>query len=202
MDKFTIPLLKDNFYHVYNRANSGRRIFHNDENYDFFLQKFGEYLSEFVELFAFCLLPSHFHMLIRVIRENSDLSGSRKLKGLSKGSISISRAFSNFFNSYSKSLNKQENRFGNLFQRPFKRIALDKEEYLLSVIYYIHQNPVHHGLCDDFTYYKWSSYYYITREVKSLLNSEEVLNWFGGMEEFKEIHKSMLINYKENFIIE
>jgi len=202
MDKFTVPLLKDNFYHIYNRANSGRCIFYKDENYDFFLQKLGEYLSDFMDLYAFCLLPNHFHLLIRVKEELQEVTGLDTRLGSRKAVRNISRAFSNFFNCYTKAINEQTNRYGNLFQRPFKRVVIDKNEYLQRLIYYIHQNPVHHGCCEDFNHYRWSSYYYITKEVKSLLNSEEVLEWFGGINEFKEIHKSMLINYKENFIIE
>ena len=202
MDKFTAPLLKDNFYHIYNRANNGRRIFYNDENYDFFLQKFGEYLSEFVELFAFCLLPNHFHLLIKVKKELQDLTVLENLPGLNKGVRTISQAFSNLFNCYTKAINKQESKYGNLFQRPFKRVVIDKNEYLLRAIYYIHQNPIHHGLCDNMECYRWSSYYFLTNKIKSFLSSEAVLNWFGGMTEFREIHRKMLINYKESFVME
>ena len=202
MDKFTVPLFKGNYYHVYNRANSGQRLFYREENYDFFLSKFSHYLSGFAELYSFCLLPNHFHLLIKVEKEVRDLTGCKNLSGPNKAHKNITQAFSNLFNCYTKAINKQESKYGNLFQRPFKRVVIDKNEYLLRAIYYIHQNPIHHGLCDNMECYRWSSYYFITNKIKSFLSSEAVLNWFGGMTEFREIHRKMLINYKESFVIE
>jgi hypothetical protein len=132
-----------------------------------------------------------------LIRVKEELQAS-----LEKDVRTISQAFSNLFNCYTKAINKQENTNGNLFQRPFKRIVIDRNEYLLRVVYYIHQNPVHHGLCDNMECYRWSSYYFITNKIRSFLNTKDVLDWFGSMKEFKEIHQKMLINYKVSFVIE
>ncbi|OFX57394.1 MAG: hypothetical protein A2046_06365 [Bacteroidetes bacterium GWA2_30_7] len=57
------------FYHVYNRGNNSDTIFYNKGNYAYFLRKYDEYLSDFVETYCFCLLPNHFHLLVRV-KEN------------------------------------------------------------------------------------------------------------------------------------
>ncbi len=73
MDKFTLPLLEGNYYHLFNRANSSRKLFYKKENYEFFLRKFDEHIFEFIKLFAFCLLPNHFHLLIKVDKEHQDL---------------------------------------------------------------------------------------------------------------------------------
>ncbi len=193
MDRFTVPLLEGNYYHVYNRANNREKLFYHEDNYGYFLNKFKEYLSEFVELYSFCLIPNHFHLLIKVIKEDSDLN--MRL-------VTISKAFSDFFNSYSKSINKQENRYGNLFQRPFKRIYISEDNLLLKVVCYIHQNPIHHGLCKELEEYKWSSYFFITHKIEGVVNETEVLNWFGGLNEFLDLHKNIVNDYKENYVME
>ena len=55
-----IPLEEGQFYHIYNRGNNRERLFYSTENYLFFLRRYDEYL------YAFCLLPNHFHLLVRV----------------------------------------------------------------------------------------------------------------------------------------
>jgi hypothetical protein len=61
-----IPLEENKFYHIYNRGNNRGNLFYNEGNYEFFLRKYDEYLSEFIDTYAFCLLPNHFHFLIGV----------------------------------------------------------------------------------------------------------------------------------------
>ena len=63
---YYIPLYKDNVYHIYNRGNGKEKIFYKNENYLYFLNHYEKYVSEFADTFAFCLLPNHFHMLIKV----------------------------------------------------------------------------------------------------------------------------------------
>ena len=60
------PLLENIFYHIYNRGNNGDDVFYEARNYKYFLEKYDLYLSDFVETYAYCLLPNHFHILIRV----------------------------------------------------------------------------------------------------------------------------------------
>ena len=61
-----IPLEENQFYHIYNRGNDGTDLFYQDRNYIFFLKKYDNYLSEYVDTYAYCLLPNHFHLLVRV----------------------------------------------------------------------------------------------------------------------------------------
>jgi len=66
MKKLQIPLEEDKFYHIFNRGNNGILLFYKPENYLFFLRRLDEYLSPYVEVYAFCLMPNHFHLLVRV----------------------------------------------------------------------------------------------------------------------------------------
>ena len=61
----TIPLLPDNTYHIYNRGINRGNIFFQERNYLFFLQQFQKYCSSYLDTFAYCLIPNHFHIAIR-----------------------------------------------------------------------------------------------------------------------------------------
>jgi putative transposase len=77
--------------------------------------------------------------------------------------------------------NKQHYRTGNLFQRPFKRIEVNKESYFTQAIIYIHANALKHKLVKDFATYEWSSYQSIISDKPTLLQKQEVIEWFGGI---------------------
>jgi len=61
----TQPLLPGSYYHIYNRANGFHNLFFKKENYRYFLEKYARYTNQYIDTFAYCLLPNHFHFLIR-----------------------------------------------------------------------------------------------------------------------------------------
>lgn len=136
MDKATTPLIEDSYYHIFNRGNNGDKIFYEERNYEYFLKKYMEYLYGYAELYTYCLIPNHFHLLIKVNNLKADLPGFKNLAGLEQ-TKSISKAFSDFFNSYTKSVNKQQNRNGSLFCKPFKRKPITSNEQLWVNVVYI-----------------------------------------------------------------
>ena len=61
------PFVTDHFYHVYNRANTNLdQLFYHEKNYAYFLKKFDQYLSNYLEVWSYCLIPNHFHFLVKV----------------------------------------------------------------------------------------------------------------------------------------
>ena len=185
---YHIPMYKDNLYHVYNRGNGKEQIFFKEENYYYFLRQYYNYTKDLLDIFAYCLLSNHFHLLVRPSVNNPDL---------------ISDQFRKFFISYSMAINKQENRKGNLFQRGFKRKIIDDEKYFYSAVFYIHSNPVHHGMIKDLTTYRFSSYKSLAGNKETKLCRDEVMEWFGGKRNFIEFHTETKRNYFiDNFIIE
>jgi len=171
MKEKEIRLEPGKFYHVYNRGNNRENLFYNNGNYEYFLRKYDNYLTDYIDTFAFCLLPNHFHLLVRI--KDKDLSGFKNLTGLEKR---ISKQFSNLFNSYAKSINIQQKRVGSLFQRPFKRIEITTTDYLANLVFYIHANPQKHKIIDDFRMYPWSSYDRILKNKPSKLNKKKFWN--------------------------
>jgi hypothetical protein len=101
------------------------------------------------------------------------------------------------------SINKQEKRKGNLFQRGFKRKIIDNQKYFYSAVYYIHANPVHHGILKEFIEYDYSSYNLLLQKDNKKLCCEEVIDWFGGRQNYIDFHKKAYNkNLSDNYLIE
>lgn len=63
------PLLPDCVYHIYNHANGSENLFRNEENYHYFLSKYAEYIFPIADTYAYCLMPNHFHLMVRIRTE-------------------------------------------------------------------------------------------------------------------------------------
>ena len=110
-----------NYYHIYNRGINRCTIFYRRSNYYHFIDKIKRYISPHCSIVAWCLMPNHFHLLVK-IREDSIIEAYYKLK---KGkdfnpiahSISdfIMEQFSNWLNGYAKAYNKMYDRQGAVF---------------------------------------------------------------------------------------
>ena len=177
------------YYHIYNRGNNRDIIFFEHENYMYFLKLLQKHIEPNCSIYCYCLLPNHFHLLLRV---NDSLSNP-------------SQQFSNLFNAYTKAMNLKYNRTGSIFQKPFKRIKILKEEYLKALVLYIHLNPEHHDLCDDFSTHSYSSYKSLLSHLPTKLKRDEVISWFDDLENFKYVHlrrKMIMNNELENLYIE
>lgn len=169
----------DYYYHIYNRGNNFENIFIEERNYNYFLQLMAKYLLPIAEIYAYCLLKNHFHIVLK-IKSKEELSE----KLLEK----IHLPFSNLFNAYTKSINKAYGRSGSLFQEHLKRIKIENEEYLKQVIIYTHINPLKHKFEEDFRNYKHSSYKSYFSDGLTKLNREFILKLFDGLGNFEFCH--------------
>ncbi len=195
----------DKFYHVYNRTNNREILFKEESNYQYFLNQFKKYISSIADIYAYCLMPTHFHFVLRIKADSTlnDFFSDKILhfNNLQKNNSSIipkliSQQFSNLFNSYTKSINLSYNRNGNLFTRNFKKKEIDTEIYLKNVIIYVHLNPCLHGFYDDFQNAKYSSYSSITSTKKTIVCRPEVIELFEDLENFKFVHQRRQFNEK------
>lgn len=107
----------------------------------------------------------------------------------------VMQQFSNFFNCYTKSFNKKHNRKGALFIDYLRRTLISDEEYLRNMVLYIHQNPIHHKICNRLEEWKYSSYNSLLSQKPTLLEREEVINWFEDLENFIVMHTTNNIEY-------
>ncbi len=151
------------FYPLYNRGNNRGPIFTEERNYYYFLDLMWKYLLPILDLYAYCLLPNHFHLLIRV----KDLED---IKSGSDSALNLSIPLSSCFGTYTKGFNKSNSRTGKLFEGRFKRNLILCDQQLFQTIKYIHHNPQNHGLVKDFRIWPYSSYWnYINRNSGGLI---------------------------------
>ena len=87
----TTPLDPNKYYHIYNRGNAGQWIFSKENNYPYFLSKYKIYMLDYVNTYAYCLLPNHFHILIKVKSEEE------LIKAACKDFKKVSRSFLNHY---------------------------------------------------------------------------------------------------------
>ena len=158
-------------YHVMLRGINHQVIFKDEEDRERLivtLEKYKE-ISGY-RLYAYCLMSNHFHLLLKVEKEELDLI-LKRIAG-----------------SYVYWYNKKHKRSGHLFQDRYRSEAVEDDRYFLAVLRYIHQNPVKAGLCKNAAEYKYSSYPSLLKGKSELLDKDYVFSVFGG-NDFEEFHK-------------
>ncbi len=183
-------LLTDTYYQILNRGNNRENIFIEDRNYEYFLRLYAKYISPVAETFAYCLLRNHFHLLVRT-KSQDEIDKLSKIPspGSKKRNDTPSMRFSYFFNAYAKAMNKAYDRTGSLFQNPFKRVMITSDRQFWNVIAYIHQNSQKHHFVSDFREWRWSSYGDVFTHSPTIIDRELVLEWFGGLENYRDVHQ-------------
>jgi hypothetical protein len=194
MSDFHIPLFPDHSYHILGRAIGNEKIIKQEMNYPFLLKKYKKHIQHIADTFAYCLLPTHFHFLIRIkniVELEYHYKKMKPLKVFRPELVSdfIMERFSNWLNSYTKAFNKTYDRKGSLFIDYLRRDEIQNTEQFGATIFYIHKNPVHHSYCKFMEEWHWSSYNTMFSNGKTLLLRKEVLDWFGGIDGFIRYHQ-------------
>lgn len=172
----------ESVYHIFSHVNGKELIFREETNYQFFLKQLDKYITQIADIYAYCLLPNHFHLLLRF----------KNIEGINVEDEhqSLMKNFGDFLNSYAKAFNKKYNRKGALFLNAVKRKKISDEKYLLKVLHYIHNNPVNHGFVNKIDQWKHSSYNsYLNSEKESKLNRTEIMQYFDSLEVFRNYHQ-------------
>ena len=157
-------------YHVMLRGINRQSIFLDDEDNEKFMQTLKECKieSEF-ELYGYCLMGNHLHLLLK------------------EGKESLSLVFRRIGARYVYWYNWKYKRSGHLFQDRYKSEAVESDPYFTVVLRYIHQNPMKAGICGSIGEYRWSSYNeYINK--KGIVDCEYALGIIGNnsFEKFME----------------
>ncbi len=131
----------NSFFHIYNRGNRKKKIFHSPQDYDIFLRLLSKYLDLYkpLQLFSYCLMPNHYHLLLRTGSETEDLV----------------KFMHRFMTSYAIYFNKKYQQTGHLFQSRYKSKYLPQEKDLIRALKYIANNPIKAELCRNSNDYKW-----------------------------------------------
>lgn len=198
MPRRTTPLVNAEFYHLFNRGTEKRVIYTQVWDYKRFLKSIYYYqflgpkpsFSKFtksnsnlfkplpknkiVEIICYCLMPNHFHFLVRQLKDNG-----------------ISIFMSQLLNSYTKYFNIKYNRVGALFQGAFKSVRVETDEQLIHLSRYIHLNPIVSGVAGNLDNFHWSSYpEYMGNPI--LCSTTEILSFFPTKEAYSEFTKAQI----------
>lgn len=198
-----IVFATDQVYHLLNRSIEQRIIFKNKRDYQRFLKlidfyhyqapplRFSFYnrlpikeKSEFfkrlkkegkplVEVITYCLMPNHFHFLIKQLEDRG-----------------VSDFMRNLQNSYARYFNTKYQRNGPLFQSMFKAIRIKTDEQLIHVSRYEHLNPVTAYLIEvkDLKNYPWSSFpgYLNPKLLDDFVNPKMILDFFKSPKDYEK----------------
>jgi putative transposase len=142
MPRRQIQFLPGQYYHIYNRGAGRQSIFREGKNYIFLLGLLKKVAVDCdISVIAYCLLPNHYHWLIR-----------------QNGEFEAGKLVARVFGSYSQAFNKVYNRSGTLFEGKFQAILVESDEYLRHLCRYIHANPVRHGISLSPDLWPYSNY--------------------------------------------
>lgn len=152
------------WYHVMNRGAGRKTIYSNDEDRVKFLKVIDEVVDTYhLELHAYCLMDTHYHLLVRTPRGN------------------LARAMRHLNGVYTQRYNRARRLDGALFRGRYKAILIDADSYLAQVSRYIHLNPVEAKVVSDPVDSRWSSCrYFVGKEsAPRWLNTKSTLELFG-----------------------
>ena len=156
-------------YHVIARGNQRQPTFLADLDYQAYLVRLATYQKRYgVTLYAYCLMPNHVHLLL----QTSDPPLAKFMQGLQQ--------------SYTQRFNRVHGKVGHLFQGRYKAIICETDEYLATLIRYIHLNPVRARLVEHPEVYPYSGHRaYLTGDRAALIDPGPVLSMLGGQAAYR-----------------
>ena len=165
-------------YHVVIKGADRQLLFEESDDYKKYLEIIKKYKKKFgFELFAYCLMPNHVHLLIRHPKDSS-----------------LENIFRCINTSYSVWFNSKYNRAGYLQNGRYHSEPIEDDQYLMTVLRYIHFNPTKAGIeTHPGSSYSWNSYYDYQKKIagsreKTLTDTSLVLGIMGNPEYFIALH--------------
>jgi putative transposase len=153
------------YYHVMNRGSDRQAIFQDDVDRNLFLKLLEDVHTRWdLQIYGYSLMRNHYHLCVQT------------------PTTVLSRVMRHINGVYTQKFNQRHERDGPLFRGRYKAILIEKDPYLLTVIRYMHQNPMKGAEKGENVNFRWgSSYYYLTaREGPSWLDLDTILDHFGG----------------------
>lgn len=150
-------------YHIIQRGNNREYIFGNDHDKRFIIDLIKEYRDKFkFDLYGYVIMSNHYHLILKL----SD--------------VPLQDIMHRINNKYSRNFNKTYNRTGHVFENRYKGILVIDDKYLLSLLRYVHQNPVLARMCKWVSDYPWSSdrLYRLNNKSNGIVNIDFILDIF------------------------
>ncbi len=191
------PFVENEYYHIYNRGVDKRVLFQDDFDFERFIESINKFNvvnpigsiyalhfkkreevveTPLVEFVCYCIIPNHYHFLLRQVSEN----------GISKFMKRLNGGYTNYFND-------KYDRCGALFQGVFKSKHIDSNEYLLHLSSYINLNYKVHKLRNETPKFVKSSWdEYMSSSIKGFCNKDMILGQFNSVIEYKKFAESSL----------
>jgi REP element-mobilizing transposase RayT len=161
-------------YHVIARGNNKEYIFKESIDKGYFIKLLKENMEGMsYRIYGYVLTDNHYHLILQVF--------NKKLQEI----------MHQINNKYSKYFNFKYKRVGHVFQGRYKAILVQDERYLLSVLRYVHQNPIKAGMCKNIEEYKWCSDAFYRTNNNNFINIDTVLDMLSGN------RKDALSKYRE-----
>lgn len=193
-----VPLVTGEYYHLINRATDDRNLFTRPLDFKRFLkavyyyqytgpkQRLSDYSpktslwvpkpeNRLVEILAYTLMPNHFHILVRQIKDSG-----------------ISAFMSQVQNSYTRRFNTKYKRKGPLFQGSFKSVLIESDEQLLHVSRYVHLNPVVAKLVENLEDWECSSYREYIGVKEGFCSKDKILDFFTSIQKYDAFLKDQI----------
>ena len=214
-----IHFVEDEMYHICNRGVEKRNLFMDDKDYFRFIHDLYEFNDEapatplyykqsslqsyetrsrrnhkrklIVEILAFTLMPNHYHLLIRQLKDNGIVEFMQRL-GVG----------------YAMYFNQKYQRAGTLFEGRFKAVLVEREAHFIHLPFYIHANPLdlkfrgwrqreiknYKAAMDFLENYRWSSFpdYIGRKNFPSVTQREFLLKFFGSPKSYRQTTMALL----------
>ncbi len=198
-----IDFTQEEYYHVYNRGVDKREVFLDREDILFFYKRLidlnkinqtqydrikrkrvgisSNNSNKLVDIIAFCLLPNHFHIILKPNKDDA-----------------VSKIMQKLGTSYTNYFNKKYKRSGSLFQGKFKAKHIQGELALPTLVTYVNLNYKHHSLEKDNNLVKSSLDEYLKKSHKkeqgglayTICETNEVIDQVGGPDKFIQFMKN------------
>lgn len=156
-------------YHVMARGNNGQKVFLSDKDYEAFLDQLVVVRGRYrFYLYAYVLMPNHFHLLLEV-RESP-----------------TARIMQSLLTGYVRRFNRIHRHKGHLFQGRYKAIACDRDSYLLELVRYIHLNPLRAKMVRQPGRWSWSGHgEYLRTNYRGLIDPGPVMEELGTAKRYE-----------------